>query len=166
MDVFAHALYGGALGKALQKTGIRNKPSVKWSLFWGAFPDIVPFLAGVFFALTTDFFTETMLASLFTGFGALYPFTHSLVIFVIVFLFVRLVARRWMLSMLAWPLHILMDIPLHTPDTFPTPFLFPLSDWTLPFGISWATPSIWISVWVVLALIWGYFYLSEKKKNT
>ena len=57
---------------------------------------------------------------------------------------------------LAWPLHILMDIFTHRREFLPTPFLWPVSTWAFP-GISWAEPwfmivnySIMLTVLVVI----------------
>src|SRR5207302_5316844 len=54
------------------------------------------------------------------------PFTHSLVIFAAAFLLATMLRRRPPLPMLAWGLHVLVDIPGH--QRFLTPFLYPLSD--------------------------------------
>ena len=43
--------------------------------------------------------------------------------------------------MLAWPFHIILDIPFHTKDFFPVQFLWPISDIAFD-GISWSSPFI------------------------
>jgi hypothetical protein len=90
--------------------------------------------------------------------NVLYHPTHSLVIFACIFLLVW--AVRWYRlnyyrgvriptvtstpaappgEMCGWLLHILLDIPSHTTRLYPTPFLWPLSDFTVD-GISWGRP--------------------------
>jgi membrane-bound metal-dependent hydrolase YbcI (DUF457 family) len=66
----------------------------------------------------------------------LYLFSHSLVIFALVYGAVWLLWRRPVLVMLAWPLHILMDIPSHRAGRYGTPFLWPLSSYRFN-GASW-----------------------------
>ena len=43
--------------------------------------------------------------------------------------------------MLAWPFHIVLDVPFHTKDFFPIQFLWPFSDIIFD-GISWSSPYI------------------------
>lgn len=66
--------------------------------------------------------------------------------------------------MLAWPLHILIDIPTHTAEFFPTPFLWPVSNFHVD-GISWGNPFIFYPDLILLVLsylIW-YFYRIKYK---
>jgi len=163
MDILAH----GAYNLALQKT-IKNKPKKvnPWeAIVWGILPDLIPF--GIPFVL--GIFSNSLSGHHGSILGLntatlLYPFTHSLVIFLFVFLVIRIIRKKWYLPMLGWGLHIVMDIPLHTPDFFPTPFLFPISDWVLPFGIAWSTPYIWVSAWVIV-LAWIFFYTKRKSRS-
>jgi hypothetical protein len=67
---------------------------------------------------------------------ALYGITHSIFIFSFVFLIMLLLTNHFPFYLLGWMLHILIDIPLHSREFLPTPFLWPLSDWKFP-GISW-----------------------------
>lgn len=60
----------------------------------------------------------------------------------------------------AWILHILMDIPVHTQEYFPTPFLFPLSDFTVN-GVS--SINLWIANWVALIIGYTYYYGIKRK---
>lgn len=65
-----------------------------------------------------------------------YRFTHSLIISAMVIGAVYMMyGFQWWI--LAWPLHILIDIPTHSKKFFPTPFLWPVSEYRFN-GISWA----------------------------
>ena len=46
--------------------------------------------------------------------------------------------------MLAWPFHVLLDFPFHSIKYFPTPILWPISDYKFD-GIPWSNPYIWFS---------------------
>ena len=66
----------------------------------------------------------------------LYHLSHSLVVFSVVFALVWRLSRRPALAMLAWPLHILLDIPTHGSGVYRTPFLLAVF---VPFsGIWWS----------------------------
>jgi membrane-bound metal-dependent hydrolase YbcI (DUF457 family) len=92
----------------------------------------------------------------------LYNFTHSLIIFAFIFGLVWFFYRKPFLPLLAWGLHILIDIPTHSAAFFPTPFLWPVSDFMVN-GISWGQPIIFYPdiVLVVCYLIW---WIKRKKK--
>lgn len=177
MDILAHGLWSGAVVKAVNKK--ISKPLNFWkTVWWGIFPDLfaftVPFL-GLLWHFTfygvnladipgpsaiepppTDTFWFFRLAA------PLYHISHSAVIFVAVFGIVWLILRRPVLEMTAWLLHIFIDIPTHSYRFFPTPFLWPLSEWKFN-GFSWGTP--WFMVFNYTAIIILYFLLRGKKKN-
>ena len=76
--------------------------------------------------------------------------SHSLVVWAIVFC-VLLAFRRWWREWLAWLLHILVDFPTHSRESYPTPALWSLSDW--PFnGVTWRSATILIPNFVLLAI--------------
>lgn len=85
-----------------------------------------------------------------------YDLTHSFITVIIVFALIYLLTRRFYLFLLAWPLHILLDIPTHTSKFFPTHFLYPLSDFHLS-GISWGRP--WFMLFNYAALLIVYLIL-------
>jgi hypothetical protein len=150
MDVFAHGLWGGAAGAAANRK-LGTKLPFLAPLAWGMFPDLFAFvpvtLAGLWhYGLSGPFefrviFSRALrdLLPPFLRPEVLYPYTHSLPIFATVFALVWLARRRPALSMLAWPLHILMDIPTHASGAWRTPFLWPLSDYRFS-GIWWSRP--------------------------
>ena len=71
----------------------------------------------------------------------IYNGTHSLASFTIAFLAVSVLAGKpvWVLG--AWAMHILIDIPTHSINLFPTPFLWPLSDFKIN-GVGWENPLV------------------------
>ena len=152
VDIISHGLWGGvAFGRA--------NPKRYWTAFaFGVAPDALSF--GLLFV-------QNMLgvgvrpnfsggppdpSTIPTYIHALYNVTHSLVIAAVVIGVVCLarhslsgggvVWRKLPVVMLAWPLHILVDIPTHGGDFFPTPFLWPLSSFLID-GIPWSHPWIW-----------------------
>ena len=89
----------------------------------------------------------------------LYGITHSLFVFGATIGIVYLVLGSIPAFLWAWLIHILIDIPTHSREFLPTPFLWPVSDWYFP-GISWGTPWIMALNWggIIVALIYIYFF--------
>ena len=81
----------------------------------------------------------------------LYGITRSIFVLAFVFSIVYFLLGRIPLYLLAWPIHILIDIPTHSRKFLPTPFLWPVSKWKFP-GISWANP------WMI-GINWGLIFL-------
>jgi hypothetical protein len=148
MDIVAHGLWAGAAGAAANLK-LRRKVRFLHTLLWGVFPDLFAFMP-VFVVLllhgipgeATGFriiFSRALREALppFLRPEALYPLSHSLPVFLAVFLAAWLLFRRPVLPLLAWPLHILMDIPTHAAGAFRTPFLWPLSSYRFS-GFWWS----------------------------
>jgi hypothetical protein len=88
-----------------------------------------------------------------------YDLSHSLVVAGAVWLVLWFTARWIAVPFSAWLIHILLDIPTHTRAYFPTPFLWPFSDYTFD-GFSWGQGWFMLlnySCLLVLALCWTYF---------
>lgn len=81
----------------------------------------------------------------------LYNITHSLVTFTFVFVLLGITARKPLWVVAVWGLHILIDIPTHSLALFPTPFLWPISDFKVD-GIGWDNALI-LTIDVVLLII-------------
>ena len=168
MDTISHALWGKGF------FGYRGKPY--WSLFFGALPDLFSF--GLYTIITLLLNPEGMQYGKpeFTNdhyIHTLYGCTHSLFIaticVVIVYMFLN---KNFAFAMLAWPLHILIDIPTHTIDYFPTPILFPLGEiWTIldiKFnGVSWGKPYVFIPnvAGLIILYIYRFYIRKDNKKN-
>lgn len=191
MDVFSHGLWAGAVYKGINKS-CRAMPNgrqagqkerkpfkVKWAFLWGVFPDVFAFVASFGWLLFNSFsggegfgdfhqrvegmepaVQDTLPIMKFTA--MLYNISHSLFIFFVVFGLVRLIFKRPVWEMGAWLLHILMDIPTHSYRFYPTPFLWPFSDWKFD-GFSWGT--LWFIVPNYLILIVVYILLRKSKKK-
>jgi len=160
MDFISHGLWGGiAFGR-------KNRRLYLWAVGISLLPDILT--EGLFFVLYLlkiggmpgwerghPNITDYPLWSQY-----LYNVTHSLVIFALVFALFWIILRRPLWLLVAWGLHILIDIPMHTLALFPTPFLWPISDLRVN-GIGW--DSLYILGADSLLLLAAYFvWLSPK----
>lgn len=182
MDILAHTLWAnagarGAKAIAKSKGNKEFKISPAWTGFFGVAPDFfaftIPFLIGIYNLLFNPAFEG--------GFGGhhievngfdlaayLYQFSHSLVIFILVFILVWVIYKRPRYELLGWALHILIDIPSHSAGFYPTPFLFPISDYKFLYGVSWANSWYMIINYTALASIWSMIIikkLRQKKKS-
>lgn len=165
MDIISHGLYGGiAFGR-------KAKYSYWKAFFFGVMPDLSSFgLLFILSALTIvsgpEFGSGPPDASKIPSFVyTLYDISHSLVVAGFVMSTVWLIRGKWMVELFAWPLHILVDIPTHSNAFFPTPFLWPLSDYEFN-GVSWGHPYIFFPNVVFIILLYVWFYFSRKKQRT
>lgn len=176
MDILSHALWAGAAYKAANKKA-KNPLNVWLAGFWGIFPDLFAFAAGFAWLFGNMVFGDMSFADLprpgefepapqdtlpiFRLTSLLYSISHSVIIFFIVFGIVFVIFRRpiWVLG--GWFIHILLDIPTHSYQFYPTPFLWPISDWTFD-GFSWAT--LWFLIPNYAAIVIVFMLLRKKKK--
>lgn len=164
MDVFSHGLWGGAaFGRASKRA----------------------FLSAVAFSVLPDLLSEGVLLLLVVlrapGMPAVdaghpnigefpryaqtfYDCTHSLIVFILVLVVTCIAWKRVYVPLLAWGLHILIDIPTHSINLFPTPFLWPLSDFRLD-GIAWNRPVILIPNVVLLTVVYAV-WIARRAQRT
>lgn len=167
MDILAHTLWTNAgaraANKVAEKKGKRFHISVGWAAFFGVVPDFfaftIPFMIGIYRSV---FLGETFLrghhiptAGGFDLAAYLYQFSHSLVIWALVFVLVWILSRRPRYELLGWALHILIDIPSHAIGFYPTPFLFPISSYRFPYGVSWSNQWYMLINYSALLVVWG-----------
>ena len=177
MDIFAHGLWAGAAYKAVNKKA--KKPLNVWLAgFWGIFPDLFAFTIGFTWLFGSIIFGDMSFADLprpeavepapqdtlpiFRLTSLLYSMSHSAIVFLIVFGVVFLILRRPLWELGGWFIHILLDIPTHSYQFYPTPFLWPLSGWKFD-GFSWGT--WWFLIPNYIAIILVYLFLRKKKKT-
>lgn len=169
MDVLAHTLWTNAGARAVNARAItRGKKGlvhVGWAAFWGVFPDFFAFTLPFVIALYSALFRGLSLSAMrgpaavagggFDIASFLYQYSHSVVIWAGVFAIVWFFSKRPRYELLGWLLHILIDIPSHAIGFYPTPFLFPLSEYRFPYGISWSNRWYMIINYSALLYVWG-----------
>lgn len=180
MDILAHGLWAGGLARAFQKRNREIKPG--WIAFWGVFPDLFAFtllfgylIAGRVFGFAIPHFPSPNSMEPIGANGIwllkitpiLYSLSHSVVIFVIVLGVVLFMRKRIPWSLFGWFLHIVIDVPTHSYEFYPTPVLWPISDWRFN-GVSWGVPWFSIANYSLLAMIYLAFLFQRafnKKTN-
>ena len=176
MDIFAHGLWTGAAARyANHKKATERRVNPWLAAFWGVVPDLfaftIPFIAMIW-ALTTgdmqwsDFGPPEDSATgerpSFALSHSLYNISHSAVTFAAAFGLVWLFRKRPQWEMLGWLLHIMIDIPTHSAEFFPTPLFWPISAWKFLSGFSWGV--WWFMIANYTALGAAYFWLWRKEK--
>jgi hypothetical protein len=175
MDTFSHGFWIWAAFKAA-KTKSQKPINIFAAVWWGIWPDIVSFgIASlwIIYALIIgqvsfsdmprpDTIEASQAPKIFLITQFLYNFSHSLVVFSVIFIFVCWYFRKIVWELLGWLLHIFMDIPTHASYFFPTPIFWPVSDWTY-HGFNWEEyPLFWILNFSAIALVYVIYKVATK----
>ena len=176
MDILAHMLWTNYGTRGSNKILAKKKKPllhVWWTTFWGVFPDLfafgIPFIITLSAMLISGHFSVSFFIPSAHGspaFGLpmnLYHYSHSLVIWGLVFGVVWIIFKHPRLELLGWLLHILIDIPSHAANFYPTPIFFPISNYHFTHGIAWRDPWFMIINYSLLIIVSIYLYLSRKK---
>ena len=163
MDIISHGLWGSVA------FGRKNRRAFWLAFFFGVMPDFVafaPYFIGTWLGVISipglprapGIPSEPPDPALIPAFVfQTYNVSHSLVVFAAVFMLLWLLFHRPVWEISSWGLHILFDIPFHTSQFFPTPFLWPLSGLHVS-GISWAEPVVFFPNVVLLAGLYLWFF--------
>ena len=169
MDILAHALWTAGAAVPLGRR-LRRPISVKWAIFWGVFPDVfsfaIPALVRIWWyatGTTSSLLPDPKGPQHFQFVWTLYYASHSLVVFAAVFAVAWLLARRPILEMLAWALHILIDIPTHQ-GIFALHFLWPFSSYGFS-GLRWENHWFMAANYTALLLLYSLIGIRPRKQR-
>jgi len=157
MDIIAHFLWAFAI--------FFRRKKERWGAgLFGVMPDVVSFGPHLVLSLIAGTFSfgKPNLAAIPSSVFFFYNLTHSLIVFLLVFFIAYFFRKRIYWPLLGWGLHILIDIPSHSKDFFPTPFLWPLSDLSIN-GVSWGNPIFMIVNYSGLAIVYGWFIILARR---
>jgi hypothetical protein len=165
MDILAHALWTTPATIAARRK-LRRPIHLGWAVFWGLFPDIFSFLipaviriwwylTGVTPSLRPDAASARHLQFVWQ----LYYASHSLVIFAAVFGIGWVIAKRPVLELLGWGLHILIDIPTHQ-GIFALQFLWPFSSYSVS-GVRWENHWFVVINYGALLLLYSWMWARD-----
>jgi len=156
MDTLSHALWG---------KGLFGYRKYRWySFLFGALPDLFSF--GIYF-IHSIFFSSSPLMGRPTRSEipewvySLYDISHSMVIASIIIFIAYKINKEFAFPMLAWPAHIILDFFTHSIEFFPTPILWPISDFKFD-GIPWSNPIIFFTNVLLIFLLFIY----RRKKSS
>ncbi|MEC7925338.1 MAG: hypothetical protein VX618_02465 [Thermodesulfobacteriota bacterium] len=150
MDTFSHALWGKAL--------FGYKKYLYLPLFFGAAPDLLPFIPNLFYKLINGNFSygKPSISSIPDWVFLIYDFSHSLITGFLLVLILFFFKKKYLsFAALAWPFHSILDSVSHSKDFFGTKIFWPLSDYRFD-GVSWGQPEVWFTNILFLIII---FYI-------
>lgn len=146
MDIFSHLLWGNLEYRLIPQTKHDNK-LIYGGIFFSIFPDLIAFTYPFCWLIWHRFIQrdlkhwpgspaeyEALPCAALTY--KLYRVSHSLVVWLVVFCLVWKWIGFFPWVLLGWATHILIDIPTHTKGFFATPFLWPISKFTIN-GYAW-----------------------------
>ncbi len=180
MDILAHMLWANYGSRPINKKRVKkslSKINVAWIMFWSVFPDLfafgIPTVLAVIVSITSNNFSFKSLLShhgtpnpLIMDLPAyLYQFSHSFIIWILIFILVWVISKKPQFVLFGWALHIFLDIFSHSIQFYPTPFLFPISNYHFIYGIRWSDPYFVTVNYTLIAIFAIYFYLTRNKKN-
>ena len=156
MDTLSHALWG---------KGLFGYRKYRWySFLFGALPDLFSF--GIYF-IHSIFFSSSPLMGRPTRSEipewvySLYDISHSLVIASIFIFIAYKINKEFAFPMLAWPAHIILDFFTHSIEFFPTPILWPISDFKFD-GIPWSNPIVFFANVICIFFLFVYRWKNSK----
>ena len=150
MDTLSHALWG---------KGLFGYRKYRWySFLFGALPDLFSF--GIYFIHSIFFSSSPVMgrptrSEIPEWVYSLYDISHSLVIASIIIFIAYKINKEFAFPMLAWPAHIILDFFTHSIEFFPTPILWPISDFKFD-GIPWSNPIIFFTNVLLIFLLFIY----------
>jgi len=167
MDILAHALWTAAAAIPLRRR-LRRPIRLGWAVFWGIFPDLfsfaVPAAVRIWWyatGVTSSLLPDAKSAPRFQFVWQLYYFSHSLIIFATVFGIVWLLAKRPVVELLGWGLHILIDIPTHQ-GIFALHFLWPFSSYSIS-GLRWENGWFFVANYGGLLLLYSWIWARSRR---
>lgn len=162
MDLISHSLWGGLL------IGRKKRRIFIWVVILSVLPDILS--EGIMFSFI--YLGIEGMPNLADGHPNItdypnyaqcfYNITHSLIVFIAIFILVWIIRKKIYWPLLAWGIHIVIDIPTHSYALFPTPFLWPISDFKID-GIPWDNPIILIPNFLLLFIFYSFWFMEYKK---
>jgi hypothetical protein len=164
MEILAHSLWATAAAITAKRLTTTTTVRIGWTVWWAVFPDVLAFgpsvAAGIWLRLTGGLDASSAhgghLPHVNLGLP-IYPAVHSLVVFLLVFGITTILARRVVVDLFGWLLHILIDIPTHSFSFYATRFLWPLSGYRVD-GIAWWTPLFWVATYAALAVLYIFMW--------
>jgi len=155
MDYLAHTLWTRAI--------YHKSKHPWWGTFWGVFPDTISWVPFLIYRLFTSGISggrPSLILPPWMEF--LYGFSHSIIIFAVAWLAIYIVKKSVPIYFYGWLFHIFIDVPTHSAAAWPTPFLWPISEYRFN-GTSWGGQWFMIANYSGLLLVYIYLVYQRKK---
>ena len=171
MDILSHGLWGAAAALTVGRFRDVTPAQTAAAFALGIAPDVGQLMPVLAWSLTQPAPLDTV-ASFVAATPGLEPrlpgtvvalshhlhcLAHSLPVLLVATLAAWRWMRWWLVPLIGWWLHVLLDIPTHSSDYYAVPFLYPFSDYGVD-GIAWTTPWVLIVDYAALALMYGWLF--------
>ena len=174
MDLLAHGLWAAAGAEVLRRRSYVSRVELRIIVPLALFPDLPQMLPLLGWLLLGD----GSLADLYAYAAAkpgtepwlppivqslvnhLHCVTHSAVIAGGVTLLVWRLRRRWLVLLLGWWSHIVIDVFTHSSDYYAVPVLYPITDASFD-GIAWNSPLFMLLNYLTLAGVYVWLYRTK-----
>ncbi len=124
-----------------------------WAAFAiGVFPDLASL--GIYFAYDWITGSGGGWRGIPEGIFTLYRMTHSLLGMGIGVAALWWWKPRLLLPLMAWPVHILCDVPTHGAGRFVTPLFWPVTLKGFHGWNWWEVPGLFAAIWISIGLLW------------
>jgi hypothetical protein len=163
VDTLFHGVLGAALCSRTGLAGGRRGPVdaqgrrkfTDWT-FWaaflfGVFPDLASL--GIHFSIGMLNGNGIRWQGIPDFVFVLYNITHSLFGMAVILGLLVAWKRPLLLPALAWPLHVLTDVPTHGSGVFTTPLFWPFSNFRFSGWNWWTHPEIFYGGWMFVGLL-------------
>ncbi|HLC65196.1 MAG TPA: hypothetical protein VJI46_03675 [Candidatus Nanoarchaeia archaeon] len=155
MDFIAHGFWSYII---FHKT---KKPL--YAVLFGLLPDIISWGPYMVYRLFTDFsFGKPVLEKIPDWVYTLYGVGHSIFVWALIIAIIYFINKKYFIYTLAAPIEIIIDAFTHSREFLPTPFLWPVSEWTFP-GISWG--QWWFMLINYVLIVVCMIYILRKKRK-
>jgi LexA-binding, inner membrane-associated putative hydrolase len=174
MDIFAHALWTGAALAVIQRHRPVARLTAVATVVMAALPDLVHLLPMIAWNLLGGG-SAALLWQYVVALPGLEPSVpptitllthhlhcifHSAIVASLISLLIWLASHRLWLPLLGWWSHILIDVPTHSADFYPSPVLYPITQRGYD-GVAWNIPWFMVANYsalcvVALYLLWRY----------
>ena len=166
MDIFSHALWGNIEYRVISQT--KHNPTLIWEgVLFSIFPDLFSFTYAfcwitvqrmrgklIRWPRTPEEFELLPIAQITRR---LYELSHSIIVWAVVFFTSWFILGKLPWPLLGWATHILIDIPTHEKNFYPTPFLWPISNFMVD-GYAWARRRIMFLNAFALIIAYALFF--------
>jgi len=168
VDVIAHGLWAGAAGSWLARRHHAPRGALAWTVALGVAPDLLQLVPVLAWSATQAAPVSVLYAHVAAAPGSepampaiveafshhAHCFLHSAIVAGIVTAMLWRWWPGWLIPMSGWWLHIAIDVPTHSDDYYPVPFLYPLTYWGFD-GVAWTRPWVLALNYIALALVYA-----------
>lgn len=157
MDYVSHGLWSYIIFHRIRRPFL--------AVCFGLLPDTLSWVVYAIYRLFREGeFGKPVLGQIPAWTFVLYDLSHSLIVAIVAILIILAAFRRVPVYVFAWPIAIIIDALTHTRDFLPTPFLWPISDWTFP-GIRWSSWQFLLVNYVLIIIAMAAILYWRRKRG-